>query len=146
MQEHRAAAVGYAGLGVVIDLDDEIIEMIVAPEPVAALPGLEPHWLVVMAIAGIFAPGVVGPDGANRQMGARSGVAVGPPPHLPGPKNAARSAAVALALVGQDAAASQRHRNGLSASRQPAAARIAGGGANQDRGNRPITRICLISD
>jgi hypothetical protein len=130
----------------VIDLDDEIIEVIVALEPVAALPGIEPHRLVVMAISWVFAPGVLGLDGANRQMSARPGMAVGPPPHLPGPKRPPGGAAVALALVGQNAAAPQRDRQGLSAGGQPAPARIAGGRANKDRGKRSITLTCLISD
>ena len=110
MQEDRAAAAGYSGLGVVIDLDDEIIEVIVAPEPVAAAIRRQPHRLVVMAIAGVFAPGVLGPDGANRQERARPGVAVGPPPQLPRPERAPGGAAIALALVGQNAAAPQRDR------------------------------------
>ena len=37
MQEYRAAAAGDARRVVVIDLDNEIIEMIVAREPITAL-------------------------------------------------------------------------------------------------------------
>ena len=37
MQKHRAAAAGDARPGVVVDLDDEIVEMIVAAQPVAGL-------------------------------------------------------------------------------------------------------------
>ena len=37
MQEYRAAATGDARGAVVIDLDDEIVEMVVAREPVAGL-------------------------------------------------------------------------------------------------------------
>ena len=37
MDEHRAAAAGDARARVVVDFDNEIIEMIVAPEPVAGL-------------------------------------------------------------------------------------------------------------
>ena len=49
MQEDGAAAAGYAWRAVMIDLDDEVIEVIVAFEPVAAMRGIEPHRLIVMA-------------------------------------------------------------------------------------------------
>ncbi len=121
------------GARVVIDLDNEIIEVIVAPQPVAAAIAIQPHRLVVMAVVRILAPGVFGADGANRQEGARSRVAVGAPPQLPRPEGAPWGAAIALALVGPDAAAPQRDRDGAPARGQPAPARIAGGGANPDR-------------
>ena len=65
---------------VVIDLDNEIIEMVVAREPIAALRAIQPHRLVVMATGGIFAPGVFGPDRANREKCVRPRMAVGAPP------------------------------------------------------------------
>ena len=37
MQEHGAAAAGYPWAGVVIDFDDEIVEMVLARQPVAGL-------------------------------------------------------------------------------------------------------------
>ena len=126
------------GWRVVVDLDNEIIEMIVAHQPVAAVLAIQPHRLIVMAARGIFAPGVFGPDGANRQKGAGPRMAVGAPPQLPWPERALRGAAVAFAFVGLDAAAPERDRYGLPAGRQPAPAGIAGGGANPDRGKRPI--------
>ena len=39
MDEHRAAAAGDARPGVVVDLDDEIVELVGAPQPVAGLAG-----------------------------------------------------------------------------------------------------------
>ena len=49
MQEYRAAAAPDTRRAVVIDLDDEIIEMVVAPEPVAAAAAIQPDRLVVVA-------------------------------------------------------------------------------------------------
>jgi hypothetical protein len=80
MQKNRAAAPGDARRAVVIDLDNEIIEVVVAPEPVAALLAIEPDRLVVMAIPWVFAPAILGPDGANRQESPGPGVAVVAPP------------------------------------------------------------------
>ncbi len=80
MQEYRAATAGDTRRAVVIDLDDEIVEMIIALEPVTAMVAIPPHRLIVMAAPRIFAPGVVGPDDANRQESARPRMAVGAPP------------------------------------------------------------------
>ena len=145
MQEHRAAAAGDARMRVVIDLDNEIVEVIVALEPVAAPGPIQSHRLVVVPARRVFAPGIFWPDGSNGQEGARPGMAIVPPPQLPGPERAFWSPAVAFALVGLNPAASERDWNGLPARGQPAPARIAGGGANPDRGIRPIMRSAHIS-
>ena len=141
MQEYRAAAPLDARLGVVIDLDNEIIEMIVAPEPVAALLAIQPHRLVVIAAPGIFAPGVVRLDGANRQKSAGTWMAVGAPPQLPRPERAFRGPAIAFALIGPDAATPKCDGHYLAACHQPAPARIAGSGANSDHGQGPIAQV-----
>src|SRR3981189_2943637 len=138
MQEHRAAGGGDARRAVVIDLDNKIVEMVVAFEPVAAAIGVAPHRLVVMAAAGIFAPGGLRSNGANREKCPRPWVAVGTPPQLPGPERAFWGPAVALALVRPDSAAPERDLYGSPVRRQPAPAGIAGGSVNADRGNRPI--------
>src|SRR5258708_2333949 len=98
MQEHRAAAALDARMRVVIDLDMEVVGGIVAFGRVAALGRTEPHRLVVMAAAGVFAPGILGPDGADRQESARPGVAIGPPPQLSRPEAAFWRPTVAFAL------------------------------------------------
>src|SRR5216684_182707 len=66
MQEYRAAAACDARRAVVIDLDDKIIEVVVAPEAVAVLGPIQPDGLVVMAACGVFTPGVVSCNRANR--------------------------------------------------------------------------------
>src|SRR5258706_10228033 len=107
MQEYRAAAAGDARRTVVIDLDNKIIEVIVALEPIAAAIAIQPHGLVVMAAPGGFAPGVFGSDSANPQKSTRSRGPGGAPPQLPGPERAFWSPALAPAPVGPDSAAPQ---------------------------------------
>ena len=138
MQKYCAAAPGDARRAVVIDLDNEIVEMIIAPEPVTAMVAIPPHRPIVVAALRIFAPGIVGPDGANRQESARPRMAVGAPPQLPGPESTAWGSAIAFALVGRNTAAPKGNRDGLPACDQPAAARIAGRALNPDRGKWPI--------
>jgi hypothetical protein len=50
----------------VIDLDNEVIEAVFAPEPVATTAALQPDRPVVMPVVRVFAPGVFGADGADR--------------------------------------------------------------------------------
>ena len=146
VQEYRAAAAGDAWRAVVVDLDNKIVEMVVTLEPVAAVIAIQPYRLVVVSARRVFAPGVLGPDGPNRQECPRPRMTVGAPPQLPWPKRASWGPAVAFALIGPDAAAPECDRYGLPISGQPASAGIAGGGANPDRGQRPITQGCMISD
>ena len=80
MQEYRAAAALDARGSVVIDLDNEIVEVIVAGESIAVATWLQPYRLVVVAACGVFTPGVFRLDGVNGQEGARPWVAVGAPP------------------------------------------------------------------
>jgi hypothetical protein len=56
----------------------------------------------------------------------RSRPAIRPPPQPHEAKCAARSSAIALALIGPDAAAAERNRQVTPRDRQPAARRIAG--------------------
>src|SRR5437667_4377847 len=100
MQEHGAAAPCDAWTKVVIDRDDEIVEMVLAPQAVAAVVAVKPHRHVVMSVARILAPRIFGRDGADRQKGARLRVAVGAPPQLARVKYALRRPPVPLALVG----------------------------------------------
>ncbi|MGX1050010.1 hypothetical protein AB7M74_000945 [Bradyrhizobium japonicum] len=136
MQKHRTAPAGDTRSGVVVDFDDEVIEMVGPLETVTALLRPEPDRLIVMAISGVLAPGVRVADGPGRKKGPRTAVAVAPPPQLPGTEAAPRGAAIALALVCQDSAPPQRHRDRQRAGRQPAPARIPGSRFNADRSKR----------
>ena len=80
MHEHCAAAAGDPRPDVVIHLDDEVVEAIVPPEPVAWFIGRPPEWAVIAAVRGIFAPCQVGRDPPRRQKGRGPRGAVGPPP------------------------------------------------------------------
>jgi hypothetical protein len=137
MQKHRAAAAGDARPGVVIDLDDEIVEMIVAPEPVAALIRTQPQRLVVVTILRVLAPGVFRADGAHGEKRGRPSMPVRPPPQLPRPECAFWRAAVAFALAGLDAAAPERNLDGLAVGGEPAPGGIAGGSANPHQAQLP---------
>ena len=67
MQKYRAAEAGDARTAVVIDLDDEIVEVVIAPQTIATVVPVQSYRLVVMTAVGVFAPGVLRPDGANRR-------------------------------------------------------------------------------
>jgi len=45
---------------VVVDLDDKVVEVILAPQPIARLPDRAAEGAVVVAVGGIFAPGQIG--------------------------------------------------------------------------------------
>src|ERR1700744_2809906 len=115
MKEHGAAAACDRGQRVVIDLDDVIIEMILAREPVAAGLAAESDRLIVMTAGRVFAPGIVGTYDANRQESLWSGRAVGTPPQSTRPESPFRGPAVALAFIGDDSAPAEGDRDGLLA-------------------------------
>src|SRR5215217_8366757 len=146
MQEHGAAAAGYPWAGVVIDLDDEIVKVVLARQPVAGLIPHQANGLIVTAVVRVLAPGVFGADRPDRQIGPRSRMAIGAPPQLQRTIYALRGAAVTLPLVGEDAAAAKCHRHGPAVCRQPAPARVACSPVNPDCRQRPITCGCPISD
>ena len=132
MHENSAAAAGDARPGVVVQLDDEVVEMVGALEPVARIIGVKPNRLIVMAVARVFAPAVAGTDGPQRQLRARPRAAIRPPPHPAQTKGAARCAAVAFALVRPDAAAAERHRQRQGPGHQPAPGALAGPCTHKD--------------
>jgi hypothetical protein len=58
MDKDRAAAAGNTRPGVVVDLDKNVVEVVVPPQPVAPLLGRPPKGAVVTPIGRIFAPGI----------------------------------------------------------------------------------------
>ena len=64
MDEHGAAPAGDAGPRVVVDFDEEVVEVVVAPEPVAWFIGRAPERPVVAPVGRVLAPGVAGRCGA----------------------------------------------------------------------------------
>ena len=57
MHEDGAAAAGHSRAGIVVDLDDEVVEMIVPPQPVAWFSGRAAEGAVVAPVARILTPG-----------------------------------------------------------------------------------------
>src|SRR5947209_17083262 len=124
MDEHGTAAAGDAGPRIVIELDDQVVEVVLAPQPVPGRGGRHPNGAVVVAVGRVFAPCVVRRDGPHRQPRWRARAAVGTKPNALEAEAAARRAAVTFALVGQNAAAPERHRQGQRPGLAPAAATI----------------------
>ena len=133
MQEHGTAATGDAGPRVVIDLDDQVVEPVVAPEPVAWLMGRAAKRAVVAAVAGILAPGHRRIDAGGRQPRCGLRTAVGAPPQPPKPEQAARRGPVTFALVGPDTGATQHDRDRKPACDQHAQAARARPGAHLEQ-------------
>lgn len=145
MEKHGAAASSNSWSGVVIDLNDEVIEMIVARQVIAVRAFIKANWLIVMPIRWIFGPGILWRDPPNRQGSSGLGVPVGPPPQSDWMKDTSRGAAVTFAFVGPNTARPQSDRNALLTGDQPALPGPASRPAYQDRRKRPITQVCPIS-
>ncbi len=80
MQEHGAAASGDTWAKILVDLDDEIVEVVHAGQPVTGLISNKPDRLVLTSVGRILAPGIFGLDWPDRQIGLRLGMAIGTPP------------------------------------------------------------------
>ena len=136
MDEHGAPAPLHPRSCVVIDFDDQIVEMVIAPEPVPGFVSGAAEPAVIAAIAGVLAPRQLRLDASGRQQGGRPSGAVGPPPKPQRPEPPARRRAIPFELVGTDAGSAEHHRNGDVAGKQYAMAAIAGPNANPDQGKR----------
>ena len=134
MQEYSAAAARNARPSVVVDFDNEIIEAIGTPQPVAWFIGRPVEGPVVPSIGRIFAPGVVGPDPPDRQQGARPRQAVGSPPQPNRMKLAGRRRAVAFPLGRFDAGPAQCRPYRAMSRRHPALRAPLRAGADMDCG------------
>src|SRR4051812_21005732 len=95
-----------------VDLDNEIVKVVVAFEAVSAAIGAEPHRLIVVPVGRVLAPCILRTNRADREESPRSRKTVAAPPETDRPECPLRRPAVALPLVGQNAAPAQRHRNG----------------------------------
>ena len=119
MDKDCAAATGNAWPGVVIDLDDDVIEAVVAPQPVAWFIGRPPKGTVVAPVVGVFAPCVGRTDAADRKPCPRAGEPIGPPPQSHRTKLPVRRAAIAFPLVGPHAGAAKRNRQAPRTGAEP---------------------------
>jgi hypothetical protein len=78
MDEYGAATPGDPRPPIVVELHDEVVEVIAAPEPVGAFFGLD--RTVVAAVGRVFAPGVTRSDAPDRQECPRPRRPIGAPP------------------------------------------------------------------
>jgi len=115
MHEHGTAPASFSRPGVVVDLDEKVVERIVPPEPVSWLPGGPAKWAVVAPVGRILTPGHLRSDWPCREKRDRPRGAVGAPPEPQQPKTAARRCAVSFALVGTHSGAPQQDRHGKRA-------------------------------
>ena len=136
MNEYGTAAAGHPRPRVVIDFDNEVVEGVVAAQPVAWFIGRPAERAVIAPIRGVLAPGVVRPDATGRQQGSRPHQAVGPPPQPQRAKPAGRGPAVAFALACFDAGTAKRNGKGFRAGKQPTLCAPARPGANANDAQR----------
>ncbi len=134
MQEYSAAVARNARPSVVVNFDNEIIEAIGTPQPVAWFIGRPVEGPVVSSIGRVFAPGVFRPDPPDRQQGARPRQAVGSPPQPNRMKLPGRRRAVAFPLGRFDAGPAQCRPYRAMSRRHPALRAPLRAGADMDRG------------
>jgi hypothetical protein len=144
MDEDRAAAPGNSRAGVVIDLDDDVVQAILPPKPVAWFTGRSPKGAIITPVAGVLAPRIGRADGADGKLGQRTRQAVRPPPQSHGAKTPARRPAIAFALIGPDSGTPERDRHAPRPGADKALRRPARPRADIDRIQRnPSHRQCL---
>src|SRR5439155_1450896 len=107
MNDDGAAPTRHARARVMVDLDDEIVEVIVPPEAVAAVIGRALERTVVAAIGGIFTPSKGRINASGRQQCRRVRMAIRAPPQADEAKAAARCRAITLEFVGAKSAAAE---------------------------------------
>jgi hypothetical protein len=110
MDEHCAAAPRHPRAIVVVDFDDQVVQIVLAHQPVARLASLSNHRTIIPSITGIFAPGIRVANRPDRKRGLRAGDSVLSPPQALQAKAAARGPAIALELIGHDAGSAQGDR------------------------------------
>ena len=120
VNENRAAAARDPRTAVVIELDNQVVEVIGAPEAIARLVRAAPDCTIVPTIGGVLDPRIVAPNGAHWQQCARTGQPVRAPPEPYQPERAAGCRAIAFPLVGRNPGAAERHRNSLQTDGHPA--------------------------
>src|SRR5215831_733959 len=121
MHEDGTTTTGDARTGVMVEFDHDIVEAIVTPQPITLASGRRAHRPIVPPVARVLAPSIDGADASRRQSRRGAWGAIGAPPDPLQAKSSARRRPIALALIGGDAAASERHRDRERACRQPAA-------------------------
>jgi DNA-binding response OmpR family regulator len=140
MQKNRTATSDHPRPGIVVDLDHQVVQGILPPQPVAWFTGRAPERAVVAAVRGILAPRNVRVDPAHGEVRPRGGTAIGAPPQAQRPERPPRSRAVAFALVGENACASKHDRDRAAARNEHAVAAPARPRANANERVRAAAR------
>ena len=122
VDEDRAAAAGDARPRIVVNLDDKIIKIIRARQPIGICIRWHLDRSIIMAIGRVFAPTVRRGYPLCRKGCCWSRMPVGPPPKPPEPETAPRCTAVAFAFVRLDSATPERHWQGQHSCHEPATA------------------------
>ena len=133
MDEDRATASGNSRTDVVIDFDDDVVQAIPPPKPVAWFTGRPPKGAIITPVAGVLAPCIGRADGADRKLGQRTRQAVRPPPQSHGVKVPARRSAIAFALIGPDTGTPEGDRHAPRPGADKALRRLARPRADIDR-------------
>src|SRR6185437_6512794 len=102
MEEDRAAAAPGAAGEILVEREDEIVEMVLAPHPVRAVPRRQPHRPIVARARRILAPALIAAQGLERGARGPQPNAVGPVVAPQEPEPPGRRALVALALQADD--------------------------------------------
>ena len=111
MDKYGAAPAGHSRPRVVIDLDNDIVETVFAPQPVAWFNGRPSKRMIVAPVFGIFAPSIGPADSADWEHRSRGRAPVASPPQPQRPERAAGRPAIALALVGLNAGPAEGDRH-----------------------------------
>ncbi len=120
MDKDRAAKSGNPRAGVVVDLDDDVVEPVGAPKPVAWFIGQPLKGMIVTPVVDVLAPSIGGANATKRKERPRANEPIGSPPQPHGVKPPTRRTAVALPLIRPDAGTAERDRHAPGAGEEPA--------------------------
>ena len=141
MDKNGAASAGHAWPRIMIDLDNNIVEAILPPQPIAWFNGRPLKWTVVAPVPWILAPGVGAADPAGRQRGPWRRKPIRPPPQSQRPERAPRGTAIAFAFVGFHTAAAECDRHAPGAGAEPALRWPAGPRPDMDGSERGLLHV-----
>ncbi len=122
-----------------IDFDDEIVELVVPPQAVAAIAGRALERTVVAAIGGIFTPSKGRINAPGRQLCRRVPMAIRAPPQADKPKMPAGRCAISLEFVGANAAAAEHDLECARSGEQDPSGPTAWAGPDADQGKSLAT-------
>src|SRR5271168_2634797 len=72
VDEYRATTSGNSWAGVVIDFNDDVVEAVLPPKPVAWFTGRPLEGSIITAVAWILTPRIGRVDAADRKLGQRT--------------------------------------------------------------------------